>query len=156
MIHQGEPGRMFSLRSMLRGNVLGITFSLCEGRSVIRPTMASGLLWRQRRTPESVVTMCYQTTCCSCGKPTWAGPGCGAHIDSTLRSIPMGSRCTCKPRSTAEMLSWNTSPGDGRRRHDHGHGHGHGDADVGLGAEVQLQSLCCSTRILLTVLETAP
>ena len=90
---------MFSLRSMLRGNVLGITFSLCEGRSVIRPTMASGLLWRQRRTPESVVTMCYQTTCCSCGKPTWAGPGCGAHIDSTLHIWGHGARANPgKPR----------------------------------------------------------
>ena len=50
--------------------------------------------------------MCFQTTCGSCGKPTWSG--CGGHIDSALRSVPMDARCSCKPRSAAEQASWSS------------------------------------------------
>ena len=38
--------------------------------------------------------MCRQTTCSSCGKPTWAG--CGAHIEQALANVPKAERCRCR------------------------------------------------------------
>lgn len=37
--------------------------------------------------------MCYQTTCKSCGKPTWAG--CGQHVEQALADVPRAERCAC-------------------------------------------------------------
>ena len=37
--------------------------------------------------------MCRQTTCKSCGKPSWAG--CGAHVEQVLGHVPKAERCRC-------------------------------------------------------------
>ncbi|RBO82427.1 hypothetical protein [Nocardia puris] len=39
--------------------------------------------------------MCYAVTCSTCKKTTWGG--CGAHVDSVLKSVPASRRCTCEP-----------------------------------------------------------
>jgi hypothetical protein len=41
--------------------------------------------------------VCRQTTCRTCGKPTWAG--CGAHIEQVLGHIPSNERCHGHPRA---------------------------------------------------------
>lgn len=42
--------------------------------------------------------MCHQTTCRSCGRPTWAG--CGNHIEQALSGVPADERCTCREDGT--------------------------------------------------------
>jgi hypothetical protein len=37
--------------------------------------------------------MCFESTCQHCKKSTWAG--CGAHLQSVFRDIPMEKRCFC-------------------------------------------------------------
>ena len=46
--------------------------------------------------------MCRPATCKDCGKTTWAG--CGQHVDSVMRDVPVSQRCTCdrtKPKPAA-------------------------------------------------------
>jgi hypothetical protein len=45
--------------------------------------------------PESVdsVKMCHETKCPNCGKSSWSG--CGQHVESVFRSIPVERRCFC-------------------------------------------------------------
>ena len=38
--------------------------------------------------------MCARTNCNTCGKPTWSG--CGRHIESALRGVPVDQRCSCR------------------------------------------------------------
>ncbi len=38
-----------------------------------------------------VINMCWQTPCRTCGKPSWGG--CGMHIESALRGVPVEARC---------------------------------------------------------------
>eukprot|EP00039_Didymoeca_costata_P022372 m.4345 g.4345 ORF g.4345 m.4345 type:complete len:50 (+) comp2961_c0_seq1:162-311(+) len=38
--------------------------------------------------------MCYKVTCNACGKPTWQG--CGMHIESAMRGVPVDQRCKCR------------------------------------------------------------
>jgi len=53
--------------------------------------------------------MCAQTTCRTCGKPTWAG--CGRHVEQALAGVPKEKRCSC-PRdapsagATAKKRLW--------------------------------------------------
>ncbi|GAD86391.1 hypothetical protein [Nocardia asteroides] len=42
--------------------------------------------------------MCYAVTCPACGKTTW--DGCGSHVDSVLRSVPVAQRCSCPKKIT--------------------------------------------------------
>ncbi|KFH06242.1 hypothetical protein TGVAND_268300 [Toxoplasma gondii VAND] len=45
--------------------------------------------------------MCYEVKCTHCGKRTWQG--CGKHIDSVMKPIPVQEQCACKPRSQDEF-----------------------------------------------------
>ncbi|KAL8425705.1 hypothetical protein Efla_003083 [Eimeria flavescens] len=49
-----------------------------------------------------LLKMCYQAACSNCGKTTWQG--CGDHIDTCLKDVPMEDRCSCggRPRTQAE------------------------------------------------------
>jgi len=38
--------------------------------------------------------MCYPVTCPTCKKTTWGG--CGAHVDSVMKSVPASRRCECR------------------------------------------------------------
>ena len=38
--------------------------------------------------------MCRKIQCDKCKKPTYAG--CGAHVESVLRDVPMALRCRCR------------------------------------------------------------
>jgi len=44
--------------------------------------------------------MCQRTNCRDCGKPDWAG--CGAHVESVLRSVPRAKRCSCREDGTRQ------------------------------------------------------
>ncbi len=52
--------------------------------------------------------MCYPVTCSSCKKATWGG--CGAHVESVMKSVPASGRCTCKedpdPAGKSGIFSW--------------------------------------------------
>ena len=37
--------------------------------------------------------MCHATKCSKCGKTTWSG--CGQHVESVFRNVPVGQRCFC-------------------------------------------------------------
>lgn len=37
--------------------------------------------------------VCYPVTCSTCKKTTWGG--CGAHVDSVMKSVPASRRCEC-------------------------------------------------------------
>eukprot|EP00750_Incisomonas_marina_P008737 INCI15642.1.p1 GENE.INCI15642.1~~INCI15642.1.p1 ORF type:complete len:151 (-),score=14.28 INCI15642.1:123-575(-) len=37
--------------------------------------------------------MCYSAKCKECGKMAWGG--CGAHLESVFRGVPMEQRCFC-------------------------------------------------------------
>ena len=41
--------------------------------------------------------MCRAVTCKTCGKTTWAG--CGQHVDSVMRNVPSGQRCSGHAKS---------------------------------------------------------
>lgn len=41
--------------------------------------------------------MCYPVTCSTCKNTTWGG--CGAHVDSVMKSVPASRRCECKKDS---------------------------------------------------------
>ena len=40
--------------------------------------------------------MCWQGTCKTCRKITWGG--CGRHVDSVMKNVPMEQRCACKDK----------------------------------------------------------
>ena len=48
--------------------------------------------------------MCRKITCKQCEKPTWAG--CGAHIETVLRSVPEKDRCKCPKPERRGLLAW--------------------------------------------------
>ncbi|MBS1151515.1 MAG: hypothetical protein H6Q89_3213 [Myxococcaceae bacterium] len=57
--------------------------------------------------------MCSQTTCRSCGKPTWAG--CGAHIEQALANVPRDARCKCREATNPKApQAVQPPPGSGR------------------------------------------
>ena len=37
--------------------------------------------------------MCYEAKCKTCGKTAWGG--CGMHLESVFRGVPMETRCFC-------------------------------------------------------------
>lgn len=44
--------------------------------------------------------MCYPVTCSTCKKTTWGG--CGAHVDSVMKSVPASRRCECMKDAGAD------------------------------------------------------
>lgn len=38
--------------------------------------------------------MCYPVQCPNCGKTSWGG--CGQHVDTVMRSVPVADRCSCR------------------------------------------------------------
>lgn len=42
--------------------------------------------------------MCYKMICTRCKKITWGG--CGKHIESALKGVPLNQRCKCNKRAT--------------------------------------------------------
>jgi hypothetical protein len=38
--------------------------------------------------------MCQRITCSSCGRPSFSG--CGKHVESVLRDVPVDQRCQCR------------------------------------------------------------
>jgi hypothetical protein len=54
--------------------------------------------------------MCRRISCNRCNKITWSG--CGAHVDSVLRGVPMEDRCSCdaaKPSKASSAASGSTA-----------------------------------------------
>uniref|UniRef100_K1QLD1 Uncharacterized protein n=1 Tax=Magallana gigas TaxID=29159 RepID=K1QLD1_MAGGI len=49
--------------------------------------------------------MCFKTKCGGCGKATWAG--CGNHIESALKDVPVNERCKC-PRDSKKFERHNS------------------------------------------------
>ena len=54
--------------------------------------------------------MCQRIDCPQCGKPTFSG--CGRHVETVLRDVPLVERCHCSERyrapaaGAAEKWSW--------------------------------------------------
>ncbi len=38
--------------------------------------------------------MCQRITCHTCGRPSFSG--CGKHVESVLRDVPVDERCRCR------------------------------------------------------------
>ncbi|ORX89578.1 hypothetical protein K493DRAFT_67154 [Basidiobolus meristosporus CBS 931.73] len=51
--------------------------------------------------------MCFPATCNTCGKTTWKG--CGRHIDSVMKNVPVEQRCTCPREQPAGGKSFLSS-----------------------------------------------
>ncbi|EGD78287.1 hypothetical protein PTSG_09353 [Salpingoeca rosetta] len=71
-----------------RSGLLGLT----------KPLEGTGAFWAAAST-HSPGKMCFRMTCNKCSKPTWGG--CGSHIDSALRGVPVEERCKCKPYTSS-------------------------------------------------------
>ena len=44
--------------------------------------------------------MCRRIQCSRCDKPGYAG--CGAHVESVLRDVPVAERCRCRELPSGE------------------------------------------------------
>ena len=53
--------------------------------------------------------MCRRITCEQCGKPSFAG--CGLHIESVLKDVPVAERCQGHARDAAPGTADTSKPG---------------------------------------------
>ncbi|TPX44534.1 hypothetical protein SeMB42_g04300 [Synchytrium endobioticum] len=87
----------FTTKPDIATSIPAATRELAKASRDIRDTIQASLV-KPESTNEVKSTMCFETTCPKCSKPTWAG--CGQHIESALKHVKPEDRCKC-PREAA-------------------------------------------------------